>query len=226
MAEKKSATLKTMQVHYCTYAELTQMADGAQSSDGVIMVMPFTNAQCAQQAANTMATRANSTGMIWAVLDAQREGFVKVVNTAFAKSSSPWFGYVAQDAFAGRAWLSLALAALGEHKHFLGFNDGKWAGTLAGFGLARRSWAQQNYLESGRSFFYPQYVSHYADAELTLLALQAGVYTYEPNSVLVEVDWEKDQARVDEGDRTQFAKRKAHGFDGKVHQTVLLDLIA
>lgn len=202
------------------------MADGAQSSDGVIMVMPFTNAQFAQQAAKTMATRAGSAGIVWAILDAQREGFVKVINTAFVKSSSPWFGYVAQDAFAGRAWLSLALTALGEQKHFLGFNDGKWAGALAGFGLARRAWAQQNYPELGRSFFHPQYVSHYADAELTLLALQAGVYAYEPNSVLVEVDWEKDQASVSEDDRARFAKRKAHGFDGKVQQAVLLDLIA
>jgi hypothetical protein len=215
-----------MQIQYCTYAELAQMVDGSQSCDGVMMVMPFTNAQFAAQAAKTMATRAGSAGMIWAILDAQREGFVKVVNTAFAKSTSPWFGYVAQDAFAGRAWLTLALDALGDQKHFLGFNDGKWAGALAGFGLARRTWAQQNYPELGHSFFYPQYVSHYADAELTLLALQAGVYAYEPNSVLVEVDWEKDQATVNEDDRAHFAKRKAHGFDGKVQQAVLLDLIA
>jgi signal recognition particle GTPase len=51
-----------------------QMVDGAQSSDGVIMVMPFTNAQYAQQAAKTMAARAGSAGMIWAVLDAAARG--------------------------------------------------------------------------------------------------------------------------------------------------------
>jgi hypothetical protein len=75
-------------------------------------------------------------------------------------------------------------------------------------------------------FFYPQYARHYADAELTLLALQAGVYAYEPNSILVEVDWDKDHASVDSHDRTVFAQRKAQHFDGKVTQAVLLDLIA
>jgi hypothetical protein len=148
------------------------------------------------------------------------------VNAAFLASQSTWFGYVAQDAFAGRRWLALALEALGEQKHFLGFNDGKWAGALAAFGLGRRSWALQNYPQKANAFFYPQYARHYADAELTLLALQAGVYAYEPNSVLVEVDWDKDSASVDEADRLLFTQRKAAQFDGKVLDPVLLDMLA
>jgi len=215
-----------MHIQYCTYAELRELAPGSMAVDGTVMVMPFTNAEMANQAAKVMSERADSPGLIWAILDVQKVGFVQVVNTAFAASQSTWFGYVAQDAYAGRRWLALALTALGDRKHLLGFNDGKWAGALAAFGIARRSWAQQNYPEQNHSFFYPQYARHYADAELTLLALQAGVYVYEPDSVLVEVDWDKDHASVDAHDRAVFSQRKEQHFDGKVTQAVLLDLIA
>ena len=105
-----------MQVQYCTYSELQALAPGSQVVDGTLVVMPFTNAEMANQA--------------------------------------------------------------------------------------------------------------FADAELTLLALQAGVYAYDSNSVLVEVDWDKDHAGVDAKDRALFAKRKAEQFDGKVTQAILLDLLA
>ena len=102
-------------------------------------------------------------------------------------------------------------------------SDGKWAGALAGFGLARRSWATQHY---DGNFFYPGYKRHYADAELTLLAMQANAYAYEPNSLLVEVDWDKDTSAVDAADRALFLERKQSGFDGKVTTPALLNLIS
>jgi hypothetical protein len=94
---------------------------------------------------------------------------------------------------------------------------------MASFGLARRSWASKNYQGN---FFCPQYRSHYADAELTLLAMQEGVYVYEANSLLVEMDWEKDIKRVDENDRQIFLQRRAIGFDSRVTNPHLLQLIA
>ena len=211
-----------MQIQYVTSTELAAM-DRPIAAEGVLLVMPFTHADLAQRAAQLMSLRADAPGLILAIHDAKHEGFVSLVNQVFAKSHSAYFAYVAQDAFAGRAWLKLALQALGDSKGLLGFNDGKWAGALAGFGLARRSWASTNY--SG-SFFYPHYQRHYADAELTLLALQAGVYAYDPASVLVEVDWDKDSAAVDEGDRTLFLERKQNGFDAKVSDARLLNLIS
>jgi len=119
--------------------------------------------------------------------------------------------------------LSLALEALGSERVLLGFNDGKWSGALAGFGLAQRAWAQGNY---AGAFFYPKYQRHYADAELTLHALQSGRYAYEPNSLLVEVDWQKDQSQVDSVDRQLFLERKASGFEGMVTHPKLLDLFS
>jgi hypothetical protein len=208
-----------MQIQYLTSKELAAYEAGLLSADGVLVAMPFTHADHAQRAARLMASRANAPGMILCIHDETGEGFISLINRAFAKTQSAYFAYVAQDAFAGRDWLKEALSAMGNQKHFLGFNDGKWAGALAGFGLARRSWASQNYADK---FFYPNYKRHYADAELTLLAMQAGAYAYEPNSLLVEVDWDKDGAPVDPSDRTLFLERKKTGFDGKVTDSKLL----
>jgi hypothetical protein len=75
-------------------------------------------------------------------------------------------------------------------------------------------------------FFHSGYQRHFADAELTLLALQSGKYAYEPNSILVEVDWQKDQSQVDAADRQLFLERKASGFGGKVTHPTLLGLFS
>jgi hypothetical protein len=160
-----------------------------------------------------MAERSQVPGVLLGIHDDAGWGFIKIINQAFRVTQSPYFGYVAQDAFAGRGWLALALDAMGDRGVLLGFNDGKWAGALAAFGLAQRQWAQGNYQGD---FFYPHYQRHFADAELTLLAMQAGRYVYEPNSVLVEIDWQKDHAKVDAADRRLFRRRQATGFDERV----------
>jgi hypothetical protein len=194
-------------------------------TDGPLMVMPFIDEAVAVRAGEHACQRAGAGGLLLAVHDAQRQGFIKTVNEVFARSQSRWFGYMAQDAFAGRDWMALALRAL-EHKGgaFLGFNDGKWRGLLASFGLAQREWAQGNY--AGREFFYPGYTRHYADTELTLLAMQAKGYVYEPNSVLVEVDWAKEAQAVHAADRALYRQRAAQGFEGRVADKALQGLFA
>ena len=181
---------------------------------GPIMVMPYIDSTLAQQAAELAALRSGSDGLLLAIHDVQRNGFIATINLAFRATDSPWFGYMAQDAFAGRSWMALALEAIQTEKAgLLGFNDGKWQGKLASFGLAQRQWATSNY--SG-DFFCPSYKSHYADTELTLIALEQGRYAYEPNSLLVEVDWNKDYAKVNYDDRKIYIERATKGFDGKV----------
>lgn len=204
-------------------ADLVKLAKQPISVDGVVIGLPYVNQEQAQKAAKLMAQRANYPGMIIAVNDRDALGFNAIINLIFKASNSPYFAYVAQDAFAGRDWLKLAVSALGEQKGLLGFNDGKWAGALAGFGLARRAWAEKNY---ARDFFCPEYTRHFADAELTLLAMQEGAYVYEPNSVLVELDWNKDQSTVEIADRQVFARRKLTGFNGRVSAPQLLNLIS
>jgi len=211
-----------MQIEYISSTDLKDYVRQPISVEGALMVMPFINTSQAQQAAQLMASRADSPGMILSIHDSSQSGFAAIVNAAFKVSQSPYFGYVAQDAYAGRQWLKLALEALGQNKSFLGFNDGKWAGALAGFGLAKRAWALANY---EGNFFYPGYQRHYADAELTLLALQAGLYAYDGNSVMIEIDWGKDSSASHPLDKALFAKRKAGRFDGRITSKPLLDLI-
>jgi hypothetical protein len=192
--------------------------------DGPIMAMPFVDAEMARKAAELASVRANAPGLILAIHDSQRIGFVACVNQAFERSQSPWFGYMAQDAFAGRDWMALALQAVQPRGVLLAFNDGKWHGALASFGLASRAWASGNYPDG--SFFFKGYARHYADTELTLLARQAQAYVYQPHSLLVELDWGKDRAAVHAPDRALFQQRVRQGLDGRVSDPELLKLFA
>jgi len=226
-----------MELEYLTKAELSAYLDSPLAVKGVVVAVPFTQAAAAQQAMQLMASRASAKapkapnalvapatpleGLVVGVHDSEGDGFIHMTNLIFRATKSPWFVYSAQDVMAGRDWLSLALSAMGSAHELLGFNDGKWAGALASFGLVRRSWAQKNY--SG-DLFYPKYAQHYADCELTLLAMQEQVYAYEPNSVLMEVDWDKDRMSTNAVDRALFLARRAQGFDGRVSHEALLNL--
>ena len=212
-----------MQIRYCSAKELDDLGLDSLKAKETLVVIPFTDVSMVKQSAELMAKRAMAPGTILAVFDDLQLGFIQIVNQVFQQAESDTFAYAAQDAFAGRAWLHLAIDALGQQYQFLGFNDGKWAGAMASFGLARRAWASKNYQGN---FFCPQYRSHYADAELTLLAMQEGVYVYEPDSLLVEIDWEKDIKQVDENDRKIFLQRRAQGFDARVTNPHLLQLIS
>jgi hypothetical protein len=213
--------------------ESAQLQGRQWAVDGPVMVLPYTDADMAQRAGQHAAQRAGAKGLLLAVHDTERQGFVATVNLAFAATRSPWLGYMAQDAFAGRDWMALALQALHRQRGvFLGFNDGKWQGALAAFGLASRAWAGGNYAAQAGAgatqgpFFHPSYQRHYADAELTVLARQAKGYVYEPNSVLMEVDWAKEAQAVDPVDRALYRQRAALGFDGRVAEQALLGLFA
>ncbi len=208
--------------------ELVDACDLAQRNwevDGALMVLPCTDVAQASRAGELAAARASAKGLVLAVHDVSRQGFVSITNQVFAASRSAWFGYMAQDALAGRDWMALALQALHRQRGvLLGFNDGKWHGALASFGLASRAWAASNYEPSPVCLFHAGYARHYADAELTLLARQAKGYVYEPHSVLVEVDWGKDSASVDANDRALFRQRVQQGFGGRVRDAALLDM--
>lgn len=212
-----------MQIQTFSAKDLFQSEDCKFRVDGTIVALPFTDIKMARQASELMSKRASVPGLILAVEDNMGAGFVRIVNQLFKITESAYFAYVAQDAFAGRSWLGIALNALGDNKHFLGFNDGKWAGALAGFGLARRSWIVEQY---DGNFFPPQYQQHYADAELTLLALQQGVYAYDPNSILVEIDWDKESKPINSVDRELFISRKLTKFDGRITDSRLLNMLS
>jgi hypothetical protein len=207
------------------YLTSQTLAAGAwKKEENLLIAMPFTLKTMAKKSAELMATRAGlEEGSIVCVLDDQQQGFVAMCNHIFRHSRSRYFVYMAQDAFAGRRCMAQAIDVLGTDKGLLAFNDGKWFGALAGFGLVRRDWAQNNYQGE---LFYPGYGAHYADVELTLIAMQQGLYTYDPHSVLIEVDWAKDKKKVQENDRNLYFQRLQHGFDGRVSRLELLKLFS
>lgn len=197
---------------------------GIDSGAGTLVVMPFTDPAMARRAAAQLSERAGVSGQLLAVYDPTRAGFVAVANRVFRRSQGARMAYVAQDAFAGRDWLRRAEQALAKDAGgLLGFNDGKWAGALAAFGMVERGWAATNY---GGDLFHSGYRSHYADAELTVLALARGRYRYDPESLLIEVDWNKATSAADPADRAHYRQRAEEGFEGRVDDERLLRVFA
>lgn len=200
--------------HATLEAGACRLPGAAREPQDVLAILPYTDRALAERSARHAAARAGAQGLILLVEDADRIGFIGVANHVFRKTSSRHAAYLAQDSFAGREWLARGLAALaGGERVLLGFNDGKWHGALAGFGLVERAWAAGNY---GGDLFWPGYRRHYADAELTLLAMSERRYAYDPDCVMVEVDWAKDHAAVEPADRALFRARAEAGFGGRV----------
>ena len=193
-------------------------------SEGPVFVMPFIDAAQALRTSSLMGERAGAKGLLLAVHDDLREGFVAIANHIFQHTESPTFGYVAQDAFPGRRWLKHALAALDNAAtKLLAFNDGKWFGALAAYGLVRRDWASKLY--QGK-LFHPGYRRHYADTELSVLAIAEGALGYAADALLIEVDWDKESQSVEDEDRRLFHERSRSGFDGRVASPALRDLFS
>lgn len=187
-----------------------------------ILVLPYIDHERASKTIDILCSRAGIDGLIVAVHDAAREGFIAIANLVYRNSKSEFFGYLAEDAFPGRNWGKRALSALkDENAGLLAFNDGKWAGFLAAFGVARRSWADRNYCGD---LFHPGYRSHYADAELTLLAMTGKAYRYDANCVMIEVDYDKDGKPTRPEDKRLFDERKKACFEGRVENPDLLNL--
>ena len=180
----------------------------------VLFVMPFTDISMAKKASKLIAQRANYQGSILCIHDTYQEGFVSIINKAFKYSGSLYFGYIAQDVFPGREWLKIAMTSMLQHKAgLLAFNDGKWHGAIASFGMVNQQWAKKNY---EGDLFHPSYQQHYADTELTILAQVNEVFCYEPNSVMLEIDWDKDLKSINKNDRICFDNRCQTGFNGLI----------
>ena len=170
--------------------------------------MPATESDQANKTADILRFRAGAPCQIQIMMDADRAGFVSLINQAVLDIRAEYYVYVAQDAFPGRNWLAIALDSMrSTGAGLLGFNDGKWQGAIASFGLVHRSFL----LYDGR-LFYPRYKQHFADYELTLIAKQRDRYIYDPNAVLIEVDYLKDSKTPNVIDKRLFLERQYDNF--------------
>ncbi len=179
---------------------------------GIAVIMPCTDIEAGQKTAAILHSRAGVACHIFIVHDRNRQGFIKTFNEIYPCLTVKYIVYLAQDAWPCRGWLHCAHQALEKSgKGFLGFNDGKWHGRIASFGMARTAWIRTLY---GPFFFFPAYRSHAADLELTVLAQALDQYLYLPDCTLVEVDPDKDLGGSNLEDHSLYEKRLANGFEG------------
>ncbi|WP_243439929.1 hypothetical protein [Fundidesulfovibrio soli] len=182
--------------------------------DEAVLVLPFIDPRAAELSREVLTRRALADGLLVLVEDDRRMGFVGVANALFARSESKYFGYLAEDAFPSDGWLKCALFTLeNSGACLLAFNDGRFHGNLAVFGLASRAWARALYRTC---LFFPGYKSHFADVELSAIARAQEVMTYNPNCVLMEVDHLKHTKSNSPDDDTLYRKRASAGFGGLV----------
>ncbi|MEN8252784.1 MAG: hypothetical protein ABFQ62_00185 [Patescibacteria group bacterium] len=188
----------------------------------VHVLMPATDESQAAQAAKTMVARAGISCQIKIIMDDKKEGFIKIINDYVKANKPELIVYTAQDALVGQGWLKNALTEmLLIGAGLVGFNDGKWSGRLASFGLVQRGWYKQLY---GGNLFHPGYGSHYADTELTQIAKEQRAYVYAENAIMMEVDHKKAVGKgkgVEKKDKKLYRKRASEGFDGLVESKKL-----
>lgn len=190
----------------------------------IAVIMPATDMKMAKKAGDLMMQRAGIECKLYIIQDEKQEGFMNICNKVVRQKYADYYVYVAQDAFAGRNWLLNALNAMHKEGYgLLAFNDGKWGGKLASFGMVEKEFMLSNY---GGDLFYSGYKSHYGDTELTLVAMQKNKYGYEPDAVLTEADYEKDGKSVNQADKRLFNLRKNNNFDDLVTDPELVTMFA
>ncbi len=182
--------------------------------EGIAVVMPCIDTEKGMTTARNLSRRAGMPCKVLIVHDSRHQGFIKTLNDAALKISARHIVYLAEDAYPGRNWLVCAYHTLEKSgKGLLAFNDGKWKGRIASFGMVRTKWVKSLY--DGK-LFYPGYESHGADNELTVIARVRNMHAYNPDCTLVEYDPVKDFGGSNPRDRELFQTRFVNGFDGMV----------
>jgi len=199
-----------LQMLFTKTSELAELQ--AVHHEDAVFVLPFIDEELVRRLADVLVRRALHPGLVVFVEDDRRLGFIKTANAICSRSSSRYFGYLAQDVFPSDGWLLSAVSTLDEAgSSLLAFNDGRFHGTLAVFGLARRTWLKKLY---HRFVFFPGYQSHFGDTELSAIAIHQNTLIYNPGCVMLEVDYEKHTKANNPDDKALFEQRMSQGFGG------------
>lgn len=187
----------------------------------IAVIMPTIHTKLARKTRKILEKRAGMPCDVYALLDTKKNGYVSVCN-AFVRNNPDYDYYVTatDDIFPSRNWLKNAYELMkSKGAKLVGFNDGKWEGRLACCALIDGEWMMKNY---GGNVYFSGYFGHYNDTELTLIAMQDGVYAFDPNIIFMEIDYEKESKGVRKEDKALFSKRVETGFDGRVTRPDLL----
>jgi hypothetical protein len=177
----------------------------------IVVGIPYTNESSLEvrKVQKLYEKRAGLPCQVVCTPDINRIGWVAMHNLISRTYKWDWYVYSAIDYFPGREWLKLALKkAETTGKTLIGFNDGKWRGSNATAGLVHKS-----VVVKYGCLFPDVYKSHGADPELTEKCQRDGLFAYEPEALLVEIDYEKDFiSKTNKDDYNMYLKRKQEGF--------------
>lgn len=173
----------------------------------IAVLMPCTDRELGTKVMKQLADNAGLEADYFLLMDDERKGYVYKINE-FVNNHKAVYGkdydfyiYTAQDAFGGKNWLKQAYKTMRDTgKGVLAFNDNKWGGKLAAFGMVRASYK--------KPFFYEGYHSHYADTELSVAATVDNQLCYNPKAIMFEVDYDKKTKTVNKRDKELFKKRQ------------------
>ena len=192
--------------------------------ENVTVIMPTIHAAMAKKTQKILKTRAGMDAKYIIVEDIDKVGYVEVVNREAKNTNSRYIVYLTDDIFPSRNWLKESLDLMKQNNAgLIGYNDGKWKGTLATCGLVDRTWSDRVY---NGNIFYPEYFGHYNDTEITLHAFAQKKYFYDPDITLIEIDYQKDQKNVNVQDKKIFNDRKISQFDGKIIDEKILNMFS
>lgn len=169
----------------------------------IAVLMPCIDRELGTKVMQQLADNAGLEADYHLLMDDERKGFTYKINefvTLYPKEYD-FYIYTAQDAFGGKNWLLEAYTTMRDTgKGVLAFNDNKWNGKLAAFGMVRASYK--------KPFFESCYHTHYADTELSVAATVDGQLCYNPKAIMFEVDYDKKKKSVNKRDKELFKKRQ------------------
>ena len=173
----------------------------------IAVLMPCIDRELGSKVIKQLSDNAGLEADYFLLMDDERVGFTAKINE-FVNHHKEVYGkdydfyvYTAQDAFGGKNWLAEAYSELERTgKGLLAFNDNKWNGKLAAFGMVRASYK--------KPFFESCYHTHYADTELSVAATVDNQICYNPKAIMFEVDYDKSDKKVNKADKALFKKRQ------------------
>lgn len=206
-------------------ARQEELKDKKNEIPTVNIFIPTINPEKAKQCADILHQRAGYPHKIIAQAeeDDKRIGWVAMMNKMKQENPADFYVYLADDVFPSRDWLKNGMKVMLETgAGLLGFNDGKWNGLNASFGIVRHDWIKTIY---DTDLLYKGYRSHYSDPELTMIAMAQNKYAYRPEILMVEIVYNKEGNNIprnNKDDRKLFRERKKSGFDGRVTDQEIL----
>ena len=178
----------------------------------IVVVIPYRKGakELAKKAANIHHVRAGMPCEVYFVEDTNKEGWVAIHNKMVKELDFDYYVYSCDDYFPSRGYIKYAFETLKQYdKKFFCYNDGKWAGQLATAAMVEKKFIEDIEEYGGDNLFNPDYFMSYGDSELTDIAVHKDEYCYNPNVILMEIDYEKEtKPHTNQDDKLKYINRK------------------